>query len=52
MLLEAPRKDGALTAMAPAPPIRPLPESSFGMEAGETPSSAPRSSTAVEGASS
>lgn len=36
MLLEAPRQDGAPTAMAPAPPIRPLLESSFGMKAGET----------------
>ena len=36
MLLEAPRSDGAPTAMAPAPPIRPLLETSFGMKAGET----------------
>jgi hypothetical protein len=36
MLLEAPRTDGTPTAMAPAPPIRPLLETSFGMKAGET----------------
>ena len=36
MLLEAPRSDGAPTAMAPAPPVRPLLETSFGMKAGET----------------
>ncbi len=38
MLLEAPRKDGAPTAIAPITPlpIRPLLETSFGMKAGET----------------
>lgn len=35
MLLEAPRKDGAPTALAPRA-IRPLLETSFGMRAGET----------------
>lgn len=35
MLLEAPRQDGAPTAVAPRP-IRPLLETSFGMRAGET----------------
>ena len=35
MLLEAPRKDGAPTALAPQA-IRPLLETSFGMKAGET----------------
>lgn len=34
-MLEAPRKDGAATAVAP-PAIRPLLETSFGMELGET----------------
>lgn len=38
MLLEAPRKDGAPTAIAPITPqpVRPLLETSFGMKAGET----------------
>lgn len=35
MMLEAPRKDGAATALAP-PALRPLLETSFGMELGET----------------
>ena len=35
MMLEAPRKDGAPTALAP-PAVRPLLETSFGMELGET----------------
>ena len=35
MMLEAPRKDGTPTALAP-PAVRPLLETSFGMELGET----------------